>query len=139
MLKYTASTMISAPVETIWTILTDASHYTEWDENMIKLDGTIAPGEQLTIYTKLAPKRAFKPKVVEFTPNRKMVWQSGMPMGLFTGSRTFDLQPNGDQVTFTMTEEFKGPMLAMIRGSIPDMTPVFETFVKAVKARAEEK
>jgi len=131
--------MISAPVETIWTILTDASHYTEWDENMIKLDGTIAPGEQLTIYTKLAPKRAFKPKVVEFTPNRKMVWQSGMPMGLFTGSRTFDLQPNGDQVTFTMTEEFKGPMLAMIRGSIPDMTPVFETFVKAVKARAEEK
>jgi hypothetical protein len=137
MLKFTANTTINSTPETIWRIITDAPSYTDWDANMIRLDGTIAPGEQLTIYTKLDPKRAFKPKVVEFTPNRKMVWQSGMPFGLFTGARTFLLEPQGNSVCFTLTEEFKGAMLPMIRGSIPDLTPTFQTFVQALKERAE--
>jgi len=137
MLTYTATKTISAPAEIIWNILTDAPRYTEWDANMIKLEGTIAPGEQLTIYTKLDPDRAFKPTVVEFDPHRKMVWQSGMPLGLFTGSRTFLLEPKGEQVQFTLTEQFKGLMLPMIRSSIPDMNPVFQTFAEALKTRAE--
>lgn len=137
MLQFSASTKINAPAETIWNILTDASKYTEWDENMLKLDGTIAPGQALTITTRLDPKRAFKPKVTEFEPNRRMVWQSGMPFGLFTGARTFLLQPDGDGVKFSLTEEFKGLMLPMIKGSIPDLNPVFQKFVEALKARAE--
>lgn len=137
MLQYSATTIINAPAETVWAIITEAAGYAEWDENMLRLEGTIAPNEQLSIYTKLAPDRAFKPTVVEFTPNHKMVWQSGMPLGLFSGTRTFLLEPEGDSVRFTLNEEFKGLMLPMLRGSIPNMNPVFETFVNALKERAE--
>lgn len=137
MLTYSATTTIAATAETIWAILTDGASYSEWNENMLRLEGRIAPDEQLTIYTKLAPERAFTPKVVAFTPNQKMVWQSGMPLGLFTGTRTFLLLPEGDSVRFTLTEEFKGLMLPLFQGSIPDMNPVFQTFAQALKTRAE--
>jgi len=135
---FTATTDIHAAPETIWRILTDASKYTEWDPGMVKLEGTIAPGQPLTIYTKADPQRAFNPTVVEFEPNRKMVWRSGMPLGLFTGARTFLLEPQGNgQVKFSMREEFTGPMLAMIGKSIPDLNPTFAAFAAALKKRAE--
>ncbi len=138
MLSFNTSIKIDSSAETVWRILTDAPSYTEWDPNMVKLEGTIAPGEKLTIYTKLDPKRAFKPTVVEFEPNRKMVWQSGMPLGLFSGSRTFLLEPSGNGVQFTLSEAFKGLMLPIIRGSIPDLNPSFEAFAAGLKARAED-
>ena len=134
---FTATTEIQAAPETIWRILTDAPHYPEWDPGMIRIEGTIAPGEQLTIYTKAAPERAFKPSVVEFQPNRKMVWRSGMPLGLFQGARTFTLEPSGNRVKFTLREEFSGLLLPMIGRSIPDLSPVFAAFAAALKQRAE--
>lgn len=137
MLQYNAEIDINATPETIWNILTNAPAYTEWDDNMLKLEGTIQPNEQLTIYTKLDPNRAFKPTVVEFEPHKRMVWRSGMPLGLFTGARTFTLTEQNGSVHFRLQEEFSGLMLPMIKGSIPDLSPVFETFVKALKHRAE--
>ncbi|KAB2904787.1 MAG: SRPBCC domain-containing protein [Anaerolineae bacterium] len=104
----------SGSPETIWGILTDASKYSEWDPGMIRLEGKIAPGEQITIYTKVSPDRAFKPTVTDYEPNRKMVWRSGMPMGLFQGARTFLLEPLADNsVKFTLREEFSGLMMPL--------------------------
>lgn len=135
---FSATTEINASPEAIWAILTDAAKYTEWDPAMLRLEGTIAAGQTITIYTKAAPQRAFKPKVAEFEPNRKMVWRSGMPFGLFKGERTFVLDPLGqNRVKFSMREEFTGPMLAMIGKSIPDLTSTFEAFAAALKQRAE--
>ena len=43
-----------------------------------------------------------------------MTWRGGMPLGLFTGVRTYRLAPDGDGVTrFTMREEFSGPLLPL--------------------------
>lgn len=133
-----ATTEIKASPEKIWSILTDSTKYTEWDPGMVSLTGTIAPGEKLTIYAKISPNRAFKVTVSEFVPNRKMVWGSGMPLGLFKGERTFTLEPQGDGLTkFTLQEVFTGLMLPLIGGSIPDMNPTFAEFAAALKARAE--
>jgi hypothetical protein len=132
------TTEINASPEKIWGILTDASKYTDWDPGMISLTGKIAPSEKITIYAKISPKRAFKVTVSEFNVNRKMVWSSGMPLGLFKGVRTFTLEPlqNG-QVRFSLQEVFSGPMLTMIGSSIPDMNPTFAEFAAALKKRAE--
>ena len=138
MKSYSASTKINAPAETVWAILTDAAKYADWDPQLISMEGRIAPGEQLTIVTKLAPNRAFKPKVTEYEANRRMVWASGMPLGLFGGKRTFTLEPQGnDRTKFYLREEFSGPLLALFGGSIPDMDPVFAEFAAALKQRAE--
>ena len=133
-----ATAEITASPEKVWHILTDAAKYSEWDEGLISLEGKIAPAEKLTIYAKIAPKRAFNVTVSEFVPNSKMVWSSGMPLGLFKGNRSFTLEPLGSgKVKFTLREVISGLLLPMIGGSIPDLNPTFATFVNAMKARAE--
>lgn len=138
MKAYSATTQINATAETVWEILTDGAAYPAWDPAMISLEGTIAPGAQITIVTKLAPNRPFKPNVSTFDPPRHMVWSSGMPFGLFKGVRTFQIEAAGEgAVTFTLTEVFSGLMLPLFGASIPDMNPVFAEFCAALKARAE--
>jgi hypothetical protein len=138
MKTFTASTNIKASPDTIWQILTDAPNYPAWDPWAIRIEGTIAPGETVKAYTKLAPDRAFPATVTEFSPGERMVWSGGMPMGLFKGVRTFSLAPQDDEsVNFTLREEFSGPLLPLIGRSLPDMTEAFEDFVAGLKARAE--
>jgi hypothetical protein len=139
MLTYSATTTINAPADKIWQILTDAPGYPQWDPTVIRIEGTIALGNKITAYTKLAPDRKFPVKVAEFVPGQKMVWASGMPLGLFKGARTFTLTPQADgSVEFSVREEFSGPMLAMIRGSLPNMTQPFADFAAGLKAAAEK-
>ncbi|AKJ00359.1 uncharacterized protein YndB with AHSA1/START domain [Archangium gephyra] len=137
MKEYKASTLIRASPEKIWTILTDGASWPQWDPSCEKIEGRIAPGEKLKAFTKLSPGRAFPVKVSEFVPHQKMTWSGGMPLGLFKGVRTFTLTPRGDQVEFTLHEVFSGPMLALIGGSIPDMSEAFQKFVEGLKRRAE--
>ena len=138
MKEYSASTRINASPEKIWAILTDASKYPQWDPVAEKIEGRIALGEKVTAYTKLSPGRGFPAKVTEFEPGRKMTWTGGMPLGLFTGIRTFTLVPQADgTVEFTLRETFSGPMLSLIGGSLPDMTEPFKGFVAGLKQRAE--
>jgi hypothetical protein len=135
---YSATTTIKASPETIWGILTDADAYPEWDPGVDRIEGRIALGEKITAFTKLNPGRAFPVTVAEFVPGRKMVWSSGMPLGLFKGERTFTLTPQGNSATeFTIREMFSGLLLPLIGRSIPDMTSTFEQFVAGLKSRAE--
>lgn len=138
MKAYSATTTIEASPETVWSILTDAGAYPEWEPGVDRIEGRIAPGETVTAYTRLNPRRAFPAKVTEFVPARKMVWSGGMPLGLFKGERTFTLSPQGNgSVEFTIREVFSGPLLPLIGRSIPDMTSSFEQLAAGLKKRAE--
>ncbi|WP_375769896.1 SRPBCC domain-containing protein [Archangium gephyra] len=137
MKEFKATTTIHAPPEKIWAILTDGASWPQWDPSCEKIEGRIAPGEKLKAFTKLSPGRAFPVKVSEFVPHQKMTWSGGMPLGLFKGVRTFTLTPKGGDIEFTLHEVFSGPMLALIGGSIPDMTEAFQQFVEGLKRRAE--
>lgn len=137
MKEFKASTTIDAPPEKIWAILIDGARWPEWDPSCDKIEGRIAAGEKVKAFTKLSPGRAFPVKVTEFVPNQKMTWSGGMPLGLFKGVRTFTLTPQGGKTAFTLHEVFSGPMLALIGGSIPDMSEAFEKFVQGLKRRAE--
>ena len=67
-----------------------------------------------------------------------MIWRGGMPFGLFTGTRAFALTPTtGGDVTFTMREDFSGPLAPLITRSIPDLQPAFDAFAADLKREAE--
>jgi hypothetical protein len=138
MKSFAVSTVIRATPEAVWAILVDGSKWTEWNTTVTKLDGTIAPGNTLKVFTKVSPGRAFPVKVSEFTPPNRMVWTGGMPLGLFRGARTYTLAPVGDATKFEMREEFTGLMSPLIALSIPDLQPSFDEFAAALKARAEK-
>ncbi len=137
MKSYEASSTINASPDAIWAILTDAPGYAAWDSGVVGVDGTIAPGEKIKVTSEVNPKRAFPVKVTEFEPARSMTWSGGMPLGLFKGVRTFKLLPADGATTFTMREEYTGPLLPLIWKSMPDLGPSFEQFARGLKQKAE--
>lgn len=140
MKRYHAETTIDAPPERVWAVLVDTAHWPEWDPYCEKIEGQVALGAKVKAFTKLSPGRGFAVKVSELDEPRQMVWSGGMPLGLFKGVRTYTLEAREDGGTdFAMTEVFSGPMLALIGGTIPDMTEAFEAFVKGLKGRSESK
>gem|GEM_PF-4677703 len=60
-----------------------------------------------------------------------------MPLGLFTGVRTFTLEPAGTATRVHVREEYTGPMLPLIWRSMPDLGPSFRQFANGLKQRAE--
>jgi hypothetical protein len=139
MKAYEATAMIKASPEAIWSILADASRYTQWDSGVDRIEGTIALGQKITVHSKANPGRAFPVTVTEFVPGQRMVWSGGMPLGLFKGVRTFTLIPQVDGNTrFTMREEYTGLLLDMIWKSMPDLGPSFHQFVQGLKAESEK-
>lgn len=128
---------IHASPDRIWALLTDAAGFPRWNSTVTSIEGEIAEGRTLKLKVPTARDRVFKPKVSNVEPGRSMIWSDGMaPM--FKGVRTFTLTPNGDGSTeFSMEEAFSGLMLPMIRGSLPDFVPVFETYAEDLKRAAE--
>ena len=135
---YEVSATVSASPDAIWTILTDAPSYSAWDSGVDKVDGRIAPGETITVYSHASPGRAFPVKVTDFTPGRLMRWSGGMPLDLFKGERTFTLTPQGNGATrFSVREEYTGPLLGLMWRSMPDLQPSFDQFASGLKQRVE--
>lgn len=129
---------IAAPPERVWARLIDAPALVAGRLGLTRLEGTIAPGARLTVWSEASPGRAFALRVSEFTPTRCMVWEGGMPFGLFRGVRRFTLTPVGAGTEFHMREEFSGLLSPLIERSIPDLNPSFETFAKGLQALAED-
>lgn len=136
--SYTVTRSIAAPALTVWSLLTDASSYSRWNRAVIRIEGPIAVGNRIRLVSIADPKRTFTLKVTEMQAPTRMVWADGMPLGLFTGRRTYAIAERGDtHCEFAMTEEFSGPLAGLITKAIPDLTPSFETFADGIKAEAE--
>ena len=133
------SATIHASPDKLWALLTDAAAFPRWNSTVTSIEGQIAEGQTLKLKVPTAPERVFKPRVSKVEPGRSMIWSDGMaPM--FKGVRTFTLTPNSDGSTeFSMKEEFSGLMLPMIKGSLPDFGPVFETYAEDLRREAEKR
>jgi hypothetical protein len=121
----------------IWALLTNAADFPRWNSTVTRVAGPIERGARLAIEVPAAPGRTFKPRVTQLEPERTMVWSDGFaPM--FKGVRTFTLAPNADGSTaFSMKEVLSGVMLPMIKSSLPDFGPIFETYAADLKREAE--
>jgi hypothetical protein len=136
--SYASASSIDAAPDRVWALLTDAAAYPRWNPTVVRIDGTIAAGQRIRLVSTLDPKRTFKLRVAEADAPLRMVWSSGMPLGLFTGRRTYTLSPRADGGTdFAMEERFTGPMAPLITKAIPDMSESFREFAQALKVAAE--
>lgn len=128
---------IEASSERIWSILTNAQTLANGQFGIARIDGDIALGSRIKLWSEAAPGRAFPLRVATLERNRTMVWTGGMPLGLFTGTRTFRLTPDGAGTVFLMTEVYTGPMVALIWRSMPDLDPSFRQFADGLARTAE--
>lgn len=129
---------IDAPPEVVWSVLTDPDCLAA-DTGITRLEGTPAPGARLRLWSEVSPGRAFALRVVAFDPRRRMVWQGGMPLGLFTGRRVFALAAEGSGTRLSVEESFSGLLAGPFTRSMPDLGPSMEKFCNAVKRMSEER
>lgn len=135
---YRVTKTINAAPAAVWALLSDGSAWTEWNPTIISFAGDIALGQKVKLVSTVNPKRAFSLKIDEMDAPGRMVWSDGMPLGLFTGARTYTLTPvDGDRTEFTMEEVYTGLLAPLITKSIPDMTDSFEEFATGLKTAAE--
>lgn len=135
---YTVRRTINASPEKVWAVLTDAAGYPAWNTAVVSLRGRIALGEKVRLVSAVDPKRTFTLRVTELARPHRMVWASGMPLGLFKGVRTYELSPTGDGGTeFSMVEVFSGPLAPMITKAIPDLTESFQQWADGLTRASE--
>ena len=139
MTAYEISIAIAADPATVWHALTVEMPADPVPFGIMKLDGIIDRNARLKLRSEVDPQRIFSLTVTNLIAPRTMVWRGGMPLGLFTGTRTFSLWPKDEGTRFEMREEFSGPLAGLIVRSIPNLTPSFEKFSQALKAKAERK
>ena len=138
-MQYRVQNNIKASPEKIWALLTDAAAYPEWNSTVVRVEGNIVQGEKIKVFAKISPDRAFPVTVAQLEAPSKMVWQGGMPLGLFKGVRTFSLEAQDDGSTnVSMVENFSGLMVPLMAGSMPDLRPAFEGFAADLKTKAEK-
>ena len=134
-LRYEVSTSIAAPPSRVWAKLTDAKGFPSWNSTVTSIEGPIALGAKLAIRVPVSD-RVFTPKVSELESERRMVWRDGF-FPMFEGARTFTLAAKGGGTEFEMVEHFRGAMLPMIKGSLPDFTPIFDRYAADLKKACE--
>ena len=138
MKEFKTTLELAASPDEVWPVLVDTTSWPQWDPFTERIEGTVALGAKLKAYSKLSPGRGFAVKVTALVPCETMVWTGGMPLGLFTGVRTYSLRARlGGGTTFTMHERYNGPLAPLITKSIPDLSQAFDAFALGLKARIE--
>jgi len=129
------SIAIDAPAARVFELVTHAADVPRWTSTVTRIHGQIALGERLRIQVPLSD-RSFGVEVTELTPERRMVWSSGVRL-ILESVRTFTLEPRAGGVELSMVEVTSGVLLPIIRGSLPDYGPVFERYAADLKREAE--
>ena len=137
-MEYSIGINIKATADKVWAIMTNAADFPRWNSTVKSIEGKIALGQTIKLVAVISPTRTFNLNIIEFVPEKKMVWSDGNAM--FKGVRTYTVTPKPDGSTdFTMSEEYTGLMLPMIAGSLPDFIPTFEQYASDLKKEAERK
>lgn len=135
-LQYSAGINIKAKPGRVWALMTNAGDFSRWNSTVKSIEGTIALNQTIMLVAAISPKRVFNLNIIEFVPEKKMVWSDGNMM--FKGVRTYILSSRSDGTTdFSMMEVYTGLMMPMIAGSLPDFEPIFEQYLADLKREAE--
>lgn len=137
MLLFEAATSVAAPSPHVWDTLLHTERWTDWDPRLSRVEGALGEHGRLEIHV-VGTSRPFKLRVVAWEPHHRIVLTGGMPLGLFTGTRTYQVEADAESTTVTMRESYSGPLAGVIGKSIPDLQPSFEAFVAGLRAAAEE-
>jgi hypothetical protein len=136
-MEYTCGINIKATPSRIWSLMTNAADFPRWNSTIKSIEGKIAAGETIKLRATIAPDRTFNLAIIEYVPEKRMVWSDGNV--IFKGVRTYTVTPKGDGSSdFTMAELYTGAMLPLIAGSLPDFGPEFEKYAADLKREAEK-
>ncbi len=135
-----SSVDIHAPDTQVWQVLTDFSHYPQWNPYIRQASGELRTGAQLYIFNQSSGTDgiSFRPTVLKVEPNRELRWLGYVYLpGLFDGEHIFTIKRlDGTHVHFAQCEIFTGIGVPIEAHSLDTETQRdFEAMNRALKAR----
>ncbi len=140
--RLSAHVDIQATPDRVWKVLTDLAAYPQWNPFIVRAEGVVGPGRQLTLTMQPVGGRAMtlRPRLVEVEINRILRWRGklGIP-GLMDAEHTFLLQPQAGGTRLIHQETFRGLLVPFVAMSLDRSTlPAFVAMNEALKKRAEQ-
>jgi hypothetical protein len=130
---------VDAPRSAVWAILTDLSSYPEWNPHVIRAEGDLRAGADLTLRVRRAGvrDREMTVRVADLQPERRLEWVGTVLSPLvFRGRHTFELESrDGGGTRLHNVEEVSGLLAPLVVTDDPERD--YETMNEALKARAE--
>ena len=133
--------IIPASASVLWQIIMEVDKYPQWYTVMLEASGSPRLGAKLKFRVKAmdgSPRElSFTGKVVEFVPERRLVWTGGM-FAILTGRHFVEFVPIEDgQTQVIQGEEFRGlyPLFAG-RKRMLALSPAYERLNQELAARA---
>jgi hypothetical protein len=133
---------IRAPVEVVWSVLTDFASYPDWNPLVRRLHGRPSQGKRIAILSQPPGARAiaFAPVVVVWSPPHELRWRSTLISRLlFSGEHGFLLETiDDDRVRFVQDELLTGVLVPLYsRLRLPRTRLGFEEMNQRLRDRAE--
>jgi len=133
---------IRAPVEVVWSVLTDFASYPEWNPLVRRFHGRPKVGKRVTILSQPPGSRgiAFAPIVIAWSPPLELRWRSTLiSRVVFSGEHGFRLEPIDDgRVRFVQDETITGALVPLYsRFRLPGTRVGFDEMNERLRERAE--
>jgi len=135
-------TVIDAPPEVVWRVLTDFASYPDWNPFIRSIEGKPWVGTRLSVEIQPPGKRSmrFRPRVLRVAKDREFRWIGRVLIaGLFDGEHRFTIIPEDGGSRFVQAEVFTGLLVPVV-----DLTDTlrathlgFLLMNRALKERAE--
>lgn len=131
--------VIDAPPAKVWSVLTDASAYAEWNPFIVDMKGEVAPGATLenTMQPANGSRIVFRPTVLVAERNVEFRWLGRLlAPRIFDGEHYFLLEETATGTLLIHGERFRGVLLWVM--STDSFRGDFERMNVALKKRAED-
>ena len=104
-----AELTINAEPEQVWSVLTDAGSYEDWNPILVSVDGDFVEGQTLSVGMKNpdGSVTVVEPKIRKLVPEVELNQVGGIP-GVLTFNHTWSLEPVAGGTRVTQFEEYRG-------------------------------
>ena len=110
---------VASPPESVWAILVDFNRWQDWNPSVPDIRGVAQVGStvRMTLAMPGRPSAKVKARLTEVVPERRLCWHGNVGADwLFSGTRTFDLDPQPDgTVLVTHVEDVRGLLVPLFR------------------------
>ena len=133
---------IASSPEAVWAILVDFERWRDWNPSVPDIHGDAQLGSTLrmTLAMPGRPSAKVKATLTEVVPGRRLCWHGNVGANwLFSGTRTFELDPQSDgTVLVTHIEDVRGVLFPVFRAAMgPAIQQHHDNLNEALKRRAE--